>query len=109
MANKKFKPTMQIGINVEERNELTKKHYHAIVSKPSFKVGQKVVANELGLQVKILDEGQFAIVTRADDPKLVEETGNPSQTMEIQLFNRESHLIRMAVDPRFFKVEKGEK
>ena len=98
---------VQVGLNVEERNALTNKYYHAIVSKPKFKVGQKVVASPLGIEVKFLDADQVGIVTRVDD-KLAEETGNPSATHEVQLFNKEGHLLRLAVDPRFIKSEKGE-
>lgn len=87
-------------LTVEECNALTKKHYHTIVSKPTFKLGQKLVPNELGITTKALEAGQVAIVTRIDDEKLMEETGN---RMEIQFFGKNGHLIRMAADPRFFK------
>ena len=100
-------PKTQIGLSVEERNAKTNAFYHAIVSKPKFKVGQKVVGSPLGIEIKLFEEGVVAIVTRVDD-KLAEETGNPSATHEVQLFNKEGHLLRLAVDPRFIKSEKGE-
>jgi hypothetical protein len=93
-------PRTQIGLSVDERNALTKRHYHAIVAKPTFKLNQKVVPNELGVTTQVLDEDQFAIVTKIDDDKLMEETGN---RMEIQCFDKNGHLVRMATDPRFFK------
>ena len=96
-------PTLPIA----ERNKLVTKHYHAIVSKPVFKPGQKVVASLLAVDAKIFDEGQAMIVTRFG-PDVAEEAGDKNYTAEVSFFNAEAHLIRTAIDPRFIKSEKGE-
>lgn len=98
------------AVSVEERNALIVRHYHSIVSKPEFKLGQKVMANELGEVVGILEPGQLAIVTEVGE-KVAERCGDERRTVEMQTFGKEGKLERWNVDPRFLKAEKskGEK
>lgn len=95
----------QKELTVEEVNAMTMKHYHAIVSKPTFKLNQKVIPSDLGLVVdgNMLRANQTAIVTRVDKD-LSQETGRHNQ-IEIQFFDSRGHLVRVAADPRFLKSQ----
>lgn len=97
-------PVKEPAVSVEERNALLKQFYHTITGKPVFKLGQKVMANDLGIKIKVLDAGAVAIVTDIRK-ELADEVGVMGASMQISYFNDKGNLLRSAVDPRFFKAE----
>lgn len=96
----KQKPT----IGVETRNEWVKTLYHQIVGKPKHKLGEIVVATDLGLKVKILERDQIAVITKVFEEADIETFGG--KDYEIQTFSAEGSLMRMAVEGRFIKNQK---
>lgn len=104
------KPVEPVDIGVEAQNALLDKFEKAILGKPVFKLGARVQASELGLNVGVMKPGEKAIVLGygAEIAKRVEMMGGPqNQNTEIQMFNSAGQLVKRVLDCRFLEGVKS--
>lgn len=90
-------------LSIDKLNALVATHKDAILAKNTFKRGDLVEVNELGIASDhFLKPGQTAVVIAQGKP-VTDRTNDINQDIEIHLFDVYGGFIRMATDSRFIK------